>query len=65
MIMDFAAFERYPGGCEWFDRHEKFVGQVSLYFQLDLNTPGSFIVHADKNVRTEISALLDCTCKSE
>jgi hypothetical protein len=45
-----ASFERSLGGCEWFDRHGKFV-EVSVYFQLELNTPGSFIVPADKNVK--------------
>ena len=50
--MDCRTLSKAPGGgCEWFDGHQKCVGEVSLHFQLELNTLGSLSVHADKNLK--------------
>jgi hypothetical protein len=42
-------FRRSREGCEWFDRHKKGNGEVSLHFQLKLNTLGFLRVPQIKN----------------
>jgi len=44
-----AHFRRSREGCEWFDRHKKGDGEVSLHFQLRLNTLGILRVPQIKN----------------
>jgi hypothetical protein len=39
------------GGCEWFDRHKKHIGEVYLHFQLELNALGVLSVLIDKNLK--------------
>ena len=39
------------GSCEWFDRHQKCVGEVPLHFELQLNTLGVFICPTVKNLK--------------
>lgn len=40
----------FRGGCEWFDRHTKCDGEVSLHFQLKLNTAGGLIIPTHNNL---------------
>ena len=46
-----AHFYRSRGGCQWFDRHQKCVGEVSLHFQLEMDTLGVVSVSTDKNLK--------------
>jgi hypothetical protein len=46
-----AHFRRSWGGCEWFDRRLKCFREVSLCFQLQLNTLGFLSVLRDRNLR--------------
>jgi len=36
--------------CEWFVRHEKCVGEVSLFFQCELNARRIVSVPTEKNM---------------
>jgi len=42
LITDCRTLSKVSGACEWFDRHQKFVGEVSRHFKLELNTLGCF-----------------------
>ena len=46
-----ALLQKAGGGGEWFDTHEKCVGEVSLHFQLELNTLEVLNVVRDKNTK--------------
>jgi hypothetical protein len=39
------------GGCELFDRYKKYAGEVSLSFQLELNTRDFSSVPTDKSIK--------------
>ena len=57
-----APFRRSRSRCECFQEHKKCVGEVCLYFQLELNTLGILSAPTDKNTenwcRTKVGALL-------
>jgi hypothetical protein len=38
-------FQKSRCGCEWFDRHPKYVGEVSFHFQFGLNALGLKFSH--------------------
>ena len=44
-------FQRSRGCCEWFDRHQKYVGEVFLHFQVELNALWVQSVPTDKNIK--------------
>ena len=46
-----APFQRSLGGCEWFHRHQKCVGDESLHFQLEMNTLGFSNLPTYKNLK--------------
>jgi len=46
-----APFRRSRGPCEWFEEQKKSVGEVCLYFQLELNTLGILSAPTDKNTK--------------
>jgi hypothetical protein len=56
-----APFRKFQGLCEWFEGHKKCVGEVCLYYQLDLNTLGILRAPTNKNTkswcRTNVGAL--------
>jgi hypothetical protein len=51
LIIDCHTISKFPGGCEWFDRHQKCVAEVSVHFKLELNALRDFSVHTFKNVK--------------
>ena len=62
LITTVAHFLWSPSGCECFDRHQKCVGEVSLHFQLELNTIRFSSVST--GCRVEINTLLVCISKT-
>jgi hypothetical protein len=46
-----AHFHRSRGVCQCFDRHQKCFGEVSLHFQLEMDTLGVVSVSTDKNLK--------------
>lgn len=50
LIMGCRTLSKVLGGCEWFDRHRKYGGEMSLHFDLELPTPASSIVPTGKTV---------------
>jgi hypothetical protein len=38
-------------GHKWVDRHQKYVGEVSLHFEFGLNAVGTSRVPTDKNIK--------------
>jgi hypothetical protein len=46
-----AHFQRSWGGWEWIDMHKKCFGEVSLYFQLELNALGALSAPTDKSLK--------------
>jgi len=43
--------QRCRGGCEWFDRHKKYVGEACLHFYLEVNTERLLSVFTDKSLK--------------
>jgi hypothetical protein len=62
--MDCRKLPGFPGLYEWFDRHQYFVGEVSLHFLLELNTLEFLSVPTYKNLAV-VKMLLGCTSKSD
>jgi hypothetical protein len=46
-----APIQRSWGSFEWSDRHKNCVGEVCLYFQLELNTLEFLSIPTDKNLK--------------
>jgi hypothetical protein len=46
-----APFLRSAGSCEWLDRLQKCVGEVSVNFKLVLNIVGFPNIHTDENLK--------------
>jgi hypothetical protein len=51
LITNCCTLSEIPGAYEWFDRHQKFVGEVSRHFKLEMNTLGYFFTcpHSSKS----------------
>jgi hypothetical protein len=51
-----AAFQRFWGACEWFNRHQNCVRDVSFHFMLELNTPRVLSFATYKNLKDWVHA---------
>jgi hypothetical protein len=46
-----APLQMFRGACEWFDRQQKCLGEVSFHFQFELNTLGFLSVSTNTNLK--------------
>jgi hypothetical protein len=66
LMMDCRTISKVSGGCEWFDRQTKCVGEVSLHFQLETDTLQFLSVPTDKRVKVlRLGESGSCTSKSK
>jgi hypothetical protein len=63
LIMDCGRLSGVPGLCEFFDRHQYFVGEVSHRFLYELNTLEVLNVPKYKNLAV-VKMLLGCESKT-
>ena len=49
--MDCRTLQRRRGRCEWFERRQKCVGELSPHFQFERSTLAFLSVHGDKNAK--------------